>query len=186
MKTLSLVLLPGMPLGGAGFPRHTLSGGFVEAFRFGTSSYFLKTTPGITAGYGFRFHRHFQVDAGIDWLPRAVGDSVCCRYIDNARDNLFLFSFGGRAVFGPDGGRWEVVAGAGGACMHHSIPDEVEPYIGPTRDAGGGYAVAGGDVGFGRNRRYRLGIFSKVYLIHVNRYQRARIVTLAPQFSIRF
>jgi hypothetical protein len=45
---------------GAGQPRSELKGLFTNS-------------PGISAGYGYRFHRYFQADAGVDTFIRCGG-----------------------------------------------------------------------------------------------------------------
>jgi hypothetical protein len=186
MKGLRLIVVFHVTVWAQDLPRHTVTVGFVEAFRLGTNSYYLQDRPGLSAGYGARLHRFFQLDAGMDYIPRPLGDSVCCRYIQNAEDNLYLLTLGGRAVLGPREERWLVSIGGGGAYMRHAIPENAEPFVGTSRNAGGGYGLVNGSVGFGRAHQFRIGATSQVYLIHVDRYRRARILTLGPEFGFRF
>jgi len=102
------------------YRRNTLTAGYVEAFRLGSNSYYIQTRPGISLGYGVRVKRMFQLDAGFEYILRAVGSSVCCRDGESAEDNLYLWSAGGRLVFEPRGRRWFMSIGGGGAYLQHS------------------------------------------------------------------
>ena len=93
-KVCLLGLLSSALLLGQDYRRNTLTAGFLEAFRIGGNSYYIEARPGISLGYGVRVKRMLQLDAGLEYIPCAIGSSVCCRHVENAEDNLYLWSTG--------------------------------------------------------------------------------------------
>src|SRR5258706_15930196 len=81
-----------------------LTAGFRYEFGLGRTSYAIPSAPGWGLNYSFRPRPWLEVEAGLDQVPRPVGSSVCCRYVSNANDQLYLAPFGARY-------RWESHSG---------------------------------------------------------------------------
>lgn len=169
-----------------GIPRHTLTAGFLGEFRLARNSYYLRARPGVNAAYGLRVHRLFQIDVGMDWVPRPLGSSVCCRDVDNAADHLFLVPIGGRLVLGPRHGRWTFSLGGGAAYMNHKVGRELPGYSLDGISGSGGYALVHGSFALGRSGHYRLGGTSRLYLIDLGPFVRGRILTVGPELNFTF
>jgi opacity protein-like surface antigen len=145
---------------GAGLPRGDLAGYFDNSF-------------GVNLGYGYRFHRNFQADAGFETLFGAAG--VRDFYTSDfgalrIKDYQFLVPLGGRAILPLARGRLLLFGGGGGAYMRYQerIRQPIQYYridcpVCSARSGWGYYALAGASVALDRYQRFRLGASSRLY-----------------------
>ena len=176
MKTL-LVLAAATPLmaqswyprhnihvgGGAGLPGEDLIGLFADR-------------PSLSVGYGYRFHRNFQIDVGLDtvfgaagirdWLPTEWG------YL-RIKDYQFFLPYGGRAIIPIGGGRVLFSGGGGGTYMRYTErirqPSSYYTFECPVcraRDGWGYYGLLGLNVAIDGARHFWVGATTKVYRGH--------------------
>ncbi|MBM3726567.1 MAG: hypothetical protein FJW40_14235 [Acidobacteria bacterium] len=123
-------------------------------------------------GYGYRPHRNFQVDAGLDTLlgSARVRDYLTTGFGDlRIRDFQYLLPVGGRVILPFADGRAQISAGGGDAYMWYReqlrqpgdyIRVECPPCRG--RSGPGYYALAGFRVALDRNRQIWLGGTTRV------------------------
>ena len=127
----------------------------------------------LGANYGFRFHRYFQADAGLDtvfqaarvrdFLPSAFGSL-------RIRDFEFLVPLGGRVVMPLGSERVQFHAGGGGAYLRYTERLS-QPFQGVqfgcaecgARSGWGYYGLVGGSAALDRDGHFRLGVESRVY-----------------------
>jgi hypothetical protein len=150
---------------GAGQPRADLRGLFDDSF-------------GLEVGYGYRFHRYFQADAGLevlfgaagvrDFLPTGLGSY-------RIKDYQYLLPMGGRAIAPLLGGRLQFYGGGGGAYMRYSErvnqPSDyfrIDCPVCTTRSGWGYYGLVGVDAALDRYQMFRLGVGAKVYRGHTD------------------
>lgn len=148
--------------GGAAIPRDGLEPFFETAgtFRF---------------GYGFRFHRNFQADAGLDAAFQAarVDDFYESQLGPlRIRDYQYFVPLGGRVVVPAGGEQVQFYAGGGAAYLRYQEGIQ-QPFgdYGPriqcpvcrARSGWGYYGTVGGSVAFDRGNHFRLGGGVRVY-----------------------
>lgn len=149
--------------GGAGRPQADLRGLFSDS-------------PGLTFGYGYRFHPNFQADVGLDVL---FGAADIIDYFDagfgplRIRDREFLLPFGGRAILPFFRGRFLLSGGGGGVFMRYAEslrqPSDYFRVACPVcnaRNGWGYYALVNTSLFLDRGRHFRLGVTSKMYRGH--------------------
>jgi hypothetical protein len=124
------------------------------------------------------------LEIGLEQVVRPTGSSVCCRYVDNADDELYLVPFGVRYFWQPRATRWGLSVGGGGAYANHAVGSQ--PYGGGvfSGSAWGAQAVAAGDRAFTRSGRLRLGVQARFYYLDLSRYQKGRLFTIGPIFTV--
>jgi hypothetical protein len=158
------------------YPRHnfTLSGGFARPR--GDIGGLLDDAPAFGFGYGYRFHRNFQVESGLDTGFGAAGirDYLQTDFGPRRiRDYQFFVPFGGRAIipFGED--RFWIAGGLGGAYINYrervSQPSDyyrIDCYPCAARDGWGYYGLVNIGASLDRARRFRAGITAKMYRAH--------------------
>ena len=116
-------------------------------------------------------------------MPRPVGTAVCCRYTDDARDQLYLVQFGLRSDWQPRGGRVRLLAGGGGAYFNHTFG----PASGFVGDSGwGGQAAASASWAVTGSRRFWAGLTARYYYFRTSPYSVDRTVTIGPDFTWSF
>jgi hypothetical protein len=176
--TLFAILISGtlaaQPRGG-GFNRHNFTTALGAGLPRGDLRPFFDDSVGFNFGYGYRFHRNFQLDAGLDTIFHAaevrdlfqsvVGDL-------RIRDYQFLVPFGGRAILPVFDGRLLLYGGGGPAYMRYQERIR-QPFseayfrldctVCRSRDGWGYYALAGWSVAVDRRHHFRVGVTSKVY-----------------------
>ena len=146
---------------GAGLPRADLKPFFEDSFNLGF-------------GYGYRFHRNFQADIGLDTVFYAarVEDYYQTQYGElRIRDKQYLVPFGGRAIVPLGGERVLFYGGGGGTYMRYqeSIRQPFGDYyrfdcpVCRSRSGWGYYAVLGVSFSLDRSGHLRLGAGSRVY-----------------------
>jgi hypothetical protein len=148
---------------GAGLPRDDLSAYFNDSFAAGGS-------------YGYRFHRFFQVDFGLDGVFGAAGvrDFLPTQFGSlRIRDYQYLLPMGGRAIIPLADERIHIVGGGGGAYLRYSErirqPSDyfrIECNVCTSRSGWGYYGLVGANVALDANRNFRVGVTSRVYRGH--------------------
>lgn len=104
------------------FPRHNFTFGGGAGLPRGDLGPVLEDSPGISAGYGYRFHRYFQADLGLDVLFGAarVEDYLTTGIGDfRIKDREYFVPFGGRAILPLARGRFLLSGGGGGTWMKY-------------------------------------------------------------------
>ena len=170
----------------AGYLPHDLSAGFRYEIRLGQNSYHLDNKPGYAIKYSYRPLRWLAFEAGLEQIPRPLGASVCCEYLTNADDELFLVPFGLRYVWEPKGGRVRLSVGGGGAYLNHAIGHEYAPNLLVSTSGWGGQLVASGDYRLTRSGRVHAGLTVRDYYVKIAQYVTARILTVGPDFTFSF
>ena len=128
----------------------------------------MENSPLFRFGFGYRFSKYFQADAGVDAVFHAAGvDYSQFTFIGNlrVRDYEYMAPFGGRAILPL--GRVELFGGGGGAYMHYGEQVEV-PGSGSdssyncvvcrSRGGWGYYATAGAMAAIDRGKRFWVGV----------------------------
>jgi hypothetical protein len=147
---------------GAGLPRGELRPFFGDSF-------------GLNFGYGYRFHRNFQADTGLDTVFHAarVRDFFQSQFGDlRIRDYQFMVPVGGRAILAVLGGRLQFHGGGGAAYVRYQerirqpFGDayfRLECRVCRSRSGWGHYGLLGTSVALDRYQHFRLGVATKVY-----------------------
>ncbi len=171
--TLAVLLSSASLLGQNYFPHHNFTiGGGAGMPRGELRDYFSDKFAG-SFSYGYRFHRYFQADIGLDMV---FGAARVRDYVDTGlgslriRDREYLVPVGGRAIAPLFGGRWLFSAGGGAAYMNYreSLRQPSDyyqvacPYC-TSRDGWGYYALANTSVFLDRGQHWRFGVTGKVY-----------------------
>jgi hypothetical protein len=146
--------------GGVAVPGQDLRGSFTN-------------TGLVRLGFGYRFWRYLQADAGLDAVIHAAGvDFSRSSIIGNlrVRDNEYLVPLGGRAILPI--GRVELFAGGGAAYLHYAEEVEVPGggsdssfncTICTSRGGWGYYAVAGVTAAVDRRKRFWVGVETRAF-----------------------
>jgi hypothetical protein len=158
------------------YPHHNFTLGVGGASPQADLSRFMQSTPGVSIGYGYRFLRYFQADAGLDIL---FGAARIREFLNTdiggfrIKDREYFVPLGGRAIAPLAHGRLLFSAGGGGAYMRYnervSQPSSyfrIDCPVCTMRTGWGYYAQAGADYFIGRN--FRLGALMRVYRGHTN------------------
>jgi len=148
---------------GVAQPRGELRGLFVDR-------------PGISFGYGYRFSRYFQFDAGFETV---FGAAEVHDYLNTGlgplriRDRQFLVPVGGRAILPLAAGRLLISGGGGGAYLRYSEllrqPGDyfhIDCPVCSSRDGWAYYGLAEISVAVDRGQHFRVGAVTKVYRGH--------------------
>jgi len=188
------------------YPKHSFTAGAGAAQPRANLTGPLRDSAVLTLGYGYRLHRYFQADVGLDTIfyGARVRDFLDTRAFGplRIRDYQFLIPFGGRVILPIDRGRFVVSAGGGGVRLQYAEllrqPSEyfnLDCYVCGTRGGWGYYGLAGGSVALDRRKHFRLGVTGKVYqghtrgdplgLLSVFR-SRDRWANVAGEFGISF
>ncbi len=175
MKAL-LVLLAAIPLAAQPYPKHNFTFGAGAGLPRADLTNLFADRPGIGVGYGYRFHRYFQADLGLDVIFGAAGvrDFLPTEFGDlRIRDFQYLLPFGGRAILPLARGRLLLYGGGGGTYMRYSErlrqPSDYYRFECPvcnSRSGWGSYALVGGRVALDYDKRLWVGMTSKVYRGH--------------------
>jgi hypothetical protein len=173
---LAGLIVPASLTAQSDYPHHNLTFGAGAAQPGGDLSGLFLARPGISLGYGYRFQRYFQIDAGFetvfgaadvhDYLTTGIGPL-------RIRDFQFFFPFGGRAILPLAGGRLLLSGGGGGAYLRYSEllhqPSEdfhVDCPVCSTRDGWGYYALAAVSAFVDRRQHFSIGVTSRIYRGH--------------------
>ncbi|MCS6954134.1 MAG: hypothetical protein RMK57_15450 [Bryobacterales bacterium] len=171
------VLLVALPLAGQSwYPKHNITAGAGAGLPRGQLAGPLNNSGAVSVGYGYRWHRYFQADIGLDTVFRAarIRDFLPTRlgYL-RISDYQFFLPFGGRAILPLASGRVLVSGGGGGAYLRYSErlsqPSDYIRVACPvcrSRSGWGYYALVGGRFALDAGRHLWVGATSKVYRGH--------------------
>lgn len=174
--TLMLLAAPLSLFAQPDYPRHNFSFGVGAAQPRGDLRPLYSDRPALNFGYGYRFAKNFQLDAGFETV---FGAANIRDYLDTGfgplriRDYQFLVPFGGRAILPLAGGR-VLLSGGGGAAylryqelLHQPSDDfNIDCDVCAARDGWAWYALAEAGVYLDRAQHFRLGAVTKVYRGH--------------------
>ena len=178
MKALLLLAAVVPLLGQSDYPRHNLTLGVGAGRPRADIGGLLTDSPSLAIGYGYRFHRHFQADVGLDTMFGAadIRDFFPSQFGDlRIRDYQFLIPFGGRAILPFGNGRVLLSGGGGGVHLRYtervrqpSNYFRIDCRVCNSRNGWGYYALVGASVAVDRYQRFRLGFASKIYRGHTD------------------
>jgi len=140
--------------------------GFGPAIPVGNSAGYLSTAPLVTFGYGYRFNRWFQADAGFQAAFGAANNQnaeVSDLGPVQGGDHEFMLPLGGRVYIPTPFKRIDVSAGAGTAYLHYSetVPSggfvQNNCYTCTSRGGWGGYGLANVNYFLDSNRVFHVG-----------------------------
>lgn len=134
--------------------------------------------PVISAAYGWRFLRNFQLDLGLDTVFGAAGvkafEDTGFGY-SRIRDYEFFVPAGGRVILPLFRGRLLIAGGGGGAWMHYTelLHQPAEYYhidcvTCGSRSGWASYALADVSAYLDRGQHFRVGAVTKVYRGHTD------------------
>jgi hypothetical protein len=158
------------------YPKHNFTLNAGVALPRGEVNEWFSESPGVGFNYGYRFHRFFQADAGLDV---GFGAADVEDYIETGfgylriRDREYFVPMGGRVIAPLLGGRLFFSAGGGAAWMRYAeglkqISDYYRFDCPPcTSRSGWGYYVLG-NVSYFLNsgHNFRVGLTNKIYRGH--------------------
>jgi hypothetical protein len=185
-KPFAGLLFAGMLLGtiapasGQEYNKHSFSFAAGAAQPRGELRPWFTTSPLVGFEYGYRLHRNFQVDGGLDavfgaadirdWLPSQFGDL-------RIRDRQYFVPFGGRVILPVAEERVHIYGGLGGAYLRYAESIQ-QPFqdgsfripcnVCASRNGFGYYGVAGVNVSIDSARRFRFGAGTRVYRGHTS------------------
>jgi hypothetical protein len=176
MRRGLVLLVLAIPLSAqpGGFRKHYLTVGGGAGVPGGEVEPLLTASPLFSFGYGYRFNRFFQVDAGFDTVLHAAGirDFYGSSFGDlRIRDYLHILPAGGRAIVPLARNRVLVSAGGGGAYMRYQERIQ-QPFSNGIRVACpvcrgrggfGYYGLLGASFALDRFQNFRLGFSTRVY-----------------------
>ena len=151
---------------GEDYHRNNITVGVGPAIPTGSSTNYFSAAPMVTIGYGYRFNRWFQADAGLQFAFGAANNSNA-EISDfgpvQGGDHEFMLPLGGRIFIPTPFKRFEVSAGAGTAYLHYSetVPQngyyQNNCYSCTSRGGWGGYGLANISYFLDSNRNFRVG-----------------------------
>ena len=173
MRTLAPVVLGCLFLSSLGlaqdtdYHHHNLIFGVGPAIPVGNTETYLSTAPLINFGYGYRFHRWFQADAGFQ-VAFGAANNQNAEITDfgpvQGGDHEFMIPLGGRVYIPQPFKRFDVSAGGGTAYLHYSetIPSNggdfaVGCYSCTSRGGWGGYGLGNVSYYLDENRNFHVG-----------------------------
>jgi hypothetical protein len=140
--------------------------GVGPAVPVGNSANYFSTAPLLTFGYGYRFNRWFQADAGFQAAFGAANNQnaeVSDFGTVQGGDHEFMIPLGGRIYIPTRFKRIETSAGAGTAYLHYSetVPSAGDItnncYSCASRGGWGGYGLANVSYFLDSNHTFRVG-----------------------------
>jgi len=189
------------------YRKHNFTVGGGAAIPGGELETYLKSSPALRVGYGYRFHKLFQVDAGLDV---GFGAARIRDYYDSQfgelriRDYQYMLPIGGRVVVPLADERVHLYAGGGTAWLKYAerirqpfanSGFRIDCPVCRARSGWGVYGLGGGSVALDRYGMFRLGVTAKVYRATTAGDSfgtlpaistRDRWVNLAGEFTISF
>jgi hypothetical protein len=156
----------------ADYHRHNAYFGVGAAMPVGSTSNYLSTAPLINFGYGYRFNRFFQADAGVEMTFGAANNQNA--EITNVGaiqggDHEFMIPLGGRVHIPQPLKRLDFSVGGGAAYLHYSetissnnsggygYGYQVGCYSCTSRGGWGGYGLANVSYFLDSNRMIHVG-----------------------------
>jgi hypothetical protein len=148
------------------FHRNNITAGIGPAIPGGNSANYLGTAPLVSVGYGYRFLRFFQADAGFQIAFGAARNQNAVQ-TDlgpvQGGDHEFMIPLGGRVIVPTPFKRIEVSAGGGAMYLHYSetAPSNgyysVSCYTCASRGGWGGYGLANVSYFLDENHNFHVG-----------------------------
>lgn len=176
MKRLIWLLVATAPVWAqSSFRKHNFVVGGGAAIPGGDVEPYFSTVPTFRFGYGYRFMRFFQADAGLDV---GFGAAKIKDYYDSEfgelriRDYQYMLPLGGRVVIPIADERVQLYAGGGAAWLKYAevvrqpfanYGYRIDCPVCRTRSGWGSYGLAGASVALDSGRMFRLGVTTKVY-----------------------
>lgn len=179
IRCVALPLLIALPLAAQGYyPHHNFTFGAGAGRPRGDLGPFLDDAPGVSIGYGYRFLRYLQADAGLDILFGAAGvrDFLITEVGDfRIKDREYFLPFGGRAIAPFFDGRLLISGGAGGVWLkyHERINQPSYTYridcpICTSRSGWGYYALANASYFLDSYQHFSAGVTVREIRGHTN------------------
>jgi len=149
------------------FHRNNITVGVGAATPVGNSTDYLTTAPLVTIGYGYRFNRLFQADAGLQ-IAFGAANNQNAEVTDfgtlQGGDHEYMIPLGGRIYIPQPFRRIEVSAGGGAIYLHYSETvssngSGFSPscYSCTSRGGWGGYGLANVSYFLDSNHNFRVG-----------------------------
>jgi hypothetical protein len=135
----------------------------------GNDTAYLKTAPLFTVGYGYRFNRFLEADAGFQMAFGAAMNQNAEQTdlgVVQGGDHEFMIPLGGRVYIPTPFKRIELSAGGGGIHLHYSetIPSNTgygyysaSCYTCTSRGGWGGYGLASARYFLDENHNFHIG-----------------------------
>ena len=147
--------------------RNNITVGVGAATPVGNATNYLTTAPLVAIGYGYRFNRLFQADAGIQ-IAFGAANNQNAEVTDfgtlQGGDHEFMIPLGGRVYIPQPFKRIEMSAGGGAMYLHYSETvssngSDFVPscYSCTSRGGWGGYGLANVSYFLDSNRNFRVG-----------------------------
>jgi hypothetical protein len=162
----SCVLIPGVLLAQESFHRNNIVVGLGAAIPVGSTTNYLGTAPIVSVGYGWRFNRFFQADAGFQAAFGAAhnqnAETTDFGMVQGG-DHEFMIPLGGRVYLPLPFKRIEVSAGGGAAYLHYSETIPSNGFVGfncyscTSRGGWGGYGLAQAVYYLDSNHNFHVG-----------------------------
>jgi hypothetical protein len=175
MERTKSVVLVGLLISGLGlaqdtdFHRNNATFGVGSAIPVGNTSSYLNTAPLISFGYGYRFNRFFQADAGLQMAFGAAHNQnpeITDAGYAQGGDHEFMVPLGGRVYIPQPYRHLEFSVGGGTAYLHYSetvsssntgYGSSGACYSCTSRGGWGGYGLANVSYFFDSNRIFHVG-----------------------------
>jgi hypothetical protein len=149
------------------YHHHNFVFGVGPAIPVGNTTNYLSTAPLINFGYGYRFNRLFQADAGLQMAFGAAHNQnaeVTDIGAVQGGDHEFMIPLGGRVYIPQPFKRFELSAGGGTAYLHYSetvssgnTGYSIGCYSCTSRGGWGGYGLANVSYYLDSNHNFRVG-----------------------------
>lgn len=160
------------------YARHNVTLGIGGAAPTGDIKSFMKASPMLNVSYGYRFHRYFQADLGLNMIFGAanIHDFVNTDLGGtNLKDREYMLPFGGRVVAPLFRGRLLLGAGGGGVYLRYSESINQLDYsyqvacpVCTARSGWGGYGLANASYFLDSDRHFRVGVTTQFIRAHTN------------------
>lgn len=166
---LTIVLAASAPAfaqGSEDFHKNNIMAGIGPAIPMGNSSSYLTTAPMLVVGYGYRFNKWFQADAGFQIAWGAANNQngeVSDFGTVQGGDHEYMIPLGGRVYVPTRFDRIQASLGAGTAYLHYSETVSSNGYYQnncyscTSRGGWGGYGLADVSYFLDSNRNFRVG-----------------------------
>lgn len=152
------------------FHRNTVTVGGGAAVPVGNDTAYLETAPLFSVGYGYRFNRFLEADAGLQIAFGAAmnqNPEQTDLGVVQGKDHELMFPIGGRVYIPTPFKRMELSAGGGGIHLHYSetIPSNVSYgygysntcYTCTARGGWGGYGLVNARYFLDDNHTFHIG-----------------------------
>ncbi len=158
------------------YAHHNLTLGIGGSVPQSSLDSFMQSSPQVSIGYGYRFHKNFQADIGLDIVFGAarVRDFLTTDIGDfRVKDREYFVPMGGRAILPVAGGRLLFSAGGGGIYMRYNTRVSQPSYyfridcpICTSRSGWGYYTQVNASYFFDEGRHFRIGVTPRLIRGH--------------------